>query len=211
MLHKEPDIILPETFELLQKLQKDEELRKFFLVGDTSLALQIGHRLSVDLDLFSLNHIETQSLTEYLQINYQFQLSSVGKNTIMGSIEGIKVDFLTHAYPLVREFVTEEGLRLASIEDIGAMKLNAIAHSGQRLKDFIDIFFILEQYSLNAILEAYQVKYSNSNPIVPLKALTYFDDLDAEEDFPLMKKKIQRKAMEKRLVAAVENPTKIFK
>ena len=143
MLHKDQNVILSTTLELLVTLQQDEELSSFFLVGGTALALQIGHRFSVDLDLFTQNPFDTQSLSDSLASKYDFKISSVSKNTLLGVVNSVKVDFLTHAYPLVNPILEIEGLRLASVEDIGAMKLNAIAHSGQRLKDFIDVYCLL--------------------------------------------------------------------
>ena len=99
---------------------------------------------------------------------------------------------------------------MASIEDIGAMKLNAIAHSGQRLKDFIDIYFLLELLPLNTLLKAYELKYPNSNLLVPLKGLIYFEDIDLEADPPILNRKVDIVRMKKRLSEAVENTQKIF-
>ena len=210
MLHKGDNIILPETLSLLSRLQKDPMLNQFFLVGGTALAMQIGHRYSVDLDFFTLVPFDTQHLTEHLSEFHDFQLNSVQKNTVLGLIEGVKTDFITHAYPLVDGLVEEDGLRMASIEDIGAMKLNAIAHSGQRLKNFIDIYFLLELLPVNTLLKAYELKYPNSNLLVPLKGLIYFEDIDLEADPPILNRKVDIVRMKKRLSEAVENTQKIF-
>ena len=107
--------------------------------------------------------------------------------------------------------VQEEGLRLASIEDIGAMKLNAIAHSGNRQKDFYDLFFLLEYYSLQELLLAYQAKYSNSNPIIPLKGITWFEDIDFEIEKPILKRKVSFELVKMRLLEATQYPEKVFK
>lgn len=211
MLHKKKDVILPATLALLERLQCDEDLSAFFLVGGTSLALQIGHRFSVDLDLFTLEPFDTQALVDHLNTNYAFQLSSVARNTLMGVIEGVKVDFIRHAYPLVLPILEIDGLRLVSKEDIGAMKLNVIAHNGQRLKDFIDVYYLLELVPLQSLLDSYAVKYQNSNIMIPLKGLTYFDDLDLKMDPPILSKEISVEAIKKRLRKAVEEPDRVFK
>ncbi len=210
MLHDNRDIISPKTLQLLRRIQKDHLLRDFFLVGGTALALQIGHRFSVDLDFFTTQPFDTQDLSEYLANSYDFQLNSVQKNTILGLIDGVKTDFITHSYPLANPLIQEQGLKMASKEDIGAMKLNAIAHSGQRLKDFVDVYFLLEIIPLNTLLEAYSVKYSNSNPLIPLKALIYFEDIDAEADPPIMVRKMDVDNMKDRLYRAVKNPKLVF-
>lgn len=209
MLHSTPDIILPDTLQLLKSLQDDESLNMFFLVGGTALALQIGHRFSIDLDLFCLEAFDTQTLSQHLS-KYDLQISAIDKNTLLCVIDGVKTDFITHSYPLVEPLLEIEGLRLASIQDIAAMKLNAIAHSGQRLKDFIDIYCLLEIIPLQSMLHAYSKKYINSNLMIPLKGLTYFDDIDFEMDPPVLNREIPVKNLKVRLIESVNNPTKIF-
>lgn len=159
MLHKSHDIILPETLHLLGQIQQDKVFDEFFLVGGTALALHIGHRLSVDLDFFSLSPFDNQQLEFHLGQQFGFSTDYVAANTLKGYIRNVKIDFLTHAYPLVNPLLREEGLCLASMEDIGAMKLNAIAHSGNRQKDFFDLYFLLEHCSMHTLLDAYQIKY----------------------------------------------------
>lgn len=210
MIFKNPDVILPETFDLLYRIQQDVFFDGFFLVGGTSLALQIDHRLSIDLDLFSLQPFDNQQVEAYLIQQYGFQTDYVATNTLKGFVQNIKVDFLTHAYPLIRPLVKEEGLSLAALEDIGAMKLNAIAHNGNRQKDFYDLYFLLEHHSLQDLLLAYQNKYSNSNPIIPLKGISWFEDIDFEIEKPILKRKVSFSTVKKRLLEATKYPEKVF-
>ena len=175
------------------------------------MALQIGHRQSIDLDLFTMEPFDTETLLTYLSERYQFRLDKLGKNTLIGSIDSIKTDFITHAYSLVNPLVEIEGLRLVSLEDIAAMKLNAISHSGQRFKDFIDVFFLLEIMPFSSMVEAYEVKYPASNPLIPLKAITFFDDINFEADPPILVKKVVFNAIKKRLTQAIQKPNTIFK
>lgn len=93
--------------------------------------------------------------------------------------------------------MNEEGITYLSKEDIAAMKLNAIAGSGQRLKDFIDVYFLLEWHSVNEILEFYSIKYPNSNPLIALKAISYFNDIDPEIDPPQMKQPVSLDSIKK--------------
>lgn len=210
MLIKDSNIILPETLQLLERLQADAHLKDFFLVGGTALALQLGHRFSIDLDLFIIESFDTQMLEPLMVNRYDMFIDYVAPNTIRGSIKGVKIDLIRHSYPLVQPLIVQDEIRLASIEDIAAMKLNAIAHSGQRMKDFVDVYFILEHLSLDSMLRAYEIKYANSNPMIPLKALTYFDDIDPNADSPIMVKVVSFKEIQSRLLASVSRPGKLF-
>lgn len=91
----------------------------------------------------------------------------------------------THKYPFVNEPIQMEEMRLFSVEDIAAMKLNAIAGNGTRSKDFIDIYFLLKQFSVKDILDFYKIKYSTRNQLHALKSLNYFDDI-SKSDWPKM-------------------------
>jgi len=210
MLYKSKEIIAPKTWELLLKIQSDKQFKDFFLVGGTALALQIGHRLSIDLDFFSKDSFSSPKLIDYLFKQYQFNLSTSETDTVLGFIENIKVDFLTHPYPLAQSLFITEGIKMASKVDISAMKLHAIALSGQRLKDFIDIYFLLEQLPLASMLEAYQAKYPQSNLMIALKGLTYFDDLDPQIDPPILQSPLPLSDIKNRLFKAVQNPQKVF-
>ncbi|HRK29161.1 MAG TPA: nucleotidyl transferase AbiEii/AbiGii toxin family protein [Chitinophagales bacterium] len=210
MLHKCPDVILPQTLYLLEQIQADPFFDDFFLVGETALALHIGHRLSIDLDFFTLTGFDTNLIEAYLNRKYGFATDYVTANTLKGFMKEVKTDFITHAYPLVNPLLTEDGLRLASLQDIGAMKLNAIAHSGNRQKDFFDLYFILEHCPLLALLNAYETKYPNSNPIIPLKAITWFHDIDFVLEKPMLKQKVGFEDVKSRLMAATISPDRVF-
>lgn len=210
MLHRNPEIILPETFSLLKKVCADTFFDGFNLVGGTALALQIGHRFSIDLAFFSSFPFDSARMIDHLVQNYDFNLSTVQENTVLGFIGKIKVDFITHAYPNVAPPLLEEEVRLATLLDISAMKLNVIVNSGQRIKDFIDVFYLLTCHSLQDMLDAYSKKYAYSNPIVALKALTYFDDIDLDIDPPKMKDRLPLSEIKQRILEAVADPVRIF-
>ncbi len=176
MLHKEA--VTEATLELLKKLQQDDMLKDFWLAGGTALALQIGHRTSDDLDLFSQKDFDTDQLLEYLESTYHFRLDYSARNTLRGVIGNLNIDLIAHQYPLAGNSITFEGIRMLSIEDISAMKLNAIAGDGTRAKDFIDIYFILKQFTLKQILDFYSTKYTSRNRFHVIKSLSWFDDID---------------------------------
>ena len=210
MLFLDKKSITPAALDLLRLLQNDSTLDDFFLVGGTALALQLGHRLSIDLDLFIDKPFDTQQLLAHLSTKYNFRASTIFANTLLGFIEGTKVDFVAHQYPLVHPLIQSEGFRFTSLEDIAAMKLNAIVHSGQRLKDFWDIYFLLEKMPLSVMLESYQMKYPASNPITALKALSYFDDINHALDKPMIWRKVTFSQLKKRVFKAIEEPKHRF-
>jgi hypothetical protein len=211
MLHKDPAVISPETFALTQQLQSFKELNGFYLVGGTALALQLGHRNSIDIDLFSQTDFDYELLTAFLKSKFFFEEAFVRKNTIIGFINKIKVDFIKHPYQYVLPPITEERITFLSKEDIAAMKLNAIVGSGQRLKDFIDVYFLLEYFSVEDMLGFYEKKYTNTNLLIALKALSYFDDINEAVEPPKLLKPLPVKQIKQRISKAVMQTNKIFK
>jgi hypothetical protein len=183
MLHKEA--VDASTLKLIRLLQQDSNLNDFYLVGGTALALQIGHRKSIDIDLFSQNSFDSVFLEKYLSQNYDFQVQFMHQNTLKGLINEIFVDMITHNYPLVDPVFIAENLRIAALRDIAAMKVNAIAGNGTRMKDFIDIYFLLKRFTFREIAESFSLKYSSKNEFHAIKSLTYFDDID-EKSQPVM-------------------------
>lgn len=176
MLHKEA--VEYPTLELIKQLQEKDYLYGFHLVGGTAIALMLGHRKSVDVDLFSDFSFDTAQLLENISADFDFNLFFSSKNTLKGSIEKIQVDILAHRYPLISKPVTQENISMLSLPDIIAMKLNAIATSGQRAKDFIDIYYLLDNYSIVNMINFYKKKYSQYNEVNILKSLVYFEDVD---------------------------------
>ncbi len=172
------------TLELLKQLQKQPAFKNLRLVGGTSLALQIGHRISVDIDLFG--NIEADEFEILSQINSIAPptILKKSKNINIYLIKGVKVDIVNYTYPWLSQPINNNDLVLASLEDIAAMKLSAIAGRGTR-KDFIDIFFLLKHFNLQQMLDFYQQKYSDGNEFLVLKSLAYFEDAEQDE-FPVM-------------------------
>ena len=209
MLHTKA--IKGETFELLKILMQDEQLSGFKLAGGTSLALYLGHRKSIDFDLFTEKLFDAGSLEKHLIEKYDFKGDFLEKNTVKGSINDIKVDCITHNYPYVEDpLTTKDGIRLYGMKDIAAMKLSAIADDGSRLKDFIDIAFLSTKLSLSDMLKAYQQKYKNSNPIRPLKGLTYFEDINFNEPIQMIKGEYDWEKIERRLHIMIKRENDTF-
>ena len=131
--------VAPQTLGLLKLLEAEPRLAAFNLAGGTALALYLGHRVSVDLDLFTPESFDAGELEAFLSQRYGFQTAFRRPDTLKGMIDGVKIDCIAHKYAYLRQPYAESGIRLYSIEDIVAMKLSAIADDGSRLKDFVDI------------------------------------------------------------------------
>jgi hypothetical protein len=190
---------------------QDEKFRNFNLAGGTALTLYIGHRKSIDLDLFTPNDFDSKSLEEYLIDRYNFKASYLEKNTLKGTVNDVKIDCITHNYPyLEKPFQSKEGIRLYSIKDILAMKLSVIADNGTRIKDFVDIAFLSSKLALNEMLNAYEKKFPNSNAVRPLKGLTYFQDINFQEPVQLINGTFKWEKIEKRLQDMTKKQNSIF-
>jgi hypothetical protein len=188
----------------------DDVLKDFVLVGGTALSLQLGHRISVDIDLFSANTFDENELAGYLKTKYYFELDFISKNTLKGEIKGVQLDCIAHQYPWITPPCLEENIRLASFEDIAAMKLNAIVGNGTRIKDFIDIAYLSCKIPLKKMLDGYELKY-NANPIIPIKAIAYFDDINFNEPIKMAHySKLNWEKIAKRLKSMQGYPNRIF-
>jgi hypothetical protein len=183
MLHT--NTIEKYTLELLKTISNDSVFNDFFLVGGTALALHIGHRKSIDLDFFSLSSFDLDKLSTHLIEKYKANIISKNTNSLTCWINKVKVDFITHKYILIENLEIINGIRLASIRDIAAMKLNAIKNRGTK-KDFVDIYFLNKNYSFDEMLGFCQKKYPNYIELLILKNLIYFDDADIFPDCEML-------------------------
>ena len=169
----------PKLLELLKQLMQDDFFNGFDLVGGTSLALQIGHRNSIDIDMFGNREIDTDLFEEKLKSFGKVEITQSTKNILISSINEIKVDFVNYKHPLLQETKIIDFIRLASKEDIAAMKLNAILGRGSR-KDFIDLYFLLNEFSLRQMFGFFKNKYIEGSEFLVYKSLTYFEDADSQ-------------------------------
>ncbi len=172
--------VLPDTLELLKVLMQQSLLKDMRLVGGTSLALQYGHRRSVDLDFFGQTTEDVDELTVMMR--------ECSKDMIKGSctkriktyfLNGVKVDVVNYDYKWIDDVVEEDGLRLASPKDIAAMKVNAVMGRGTK-KDFIDVYFLLKHYSFDELIQFYLQKYTDGSEYRALLSMSYFADADPQ-------------------------------
>ena len=168
-----------DILPLFKNLKND-----FYLAGGTALALQLGHRDSVDFDFFTNKNIDTKILFDSIQEAFKgrsVKKVQEEKNTLTVVIDGnIKISFFTYKYPLLDELVVEDNFRLASVRDIAYMKLSAII-SRSTMKDYVDLYFILQSINLDELLESVIKKFPEIDVNLILKSLVYFDDIIDEE------------------------------
>lgn len=177
MLHRET--IEPHTLELLISLQEKPLFKNLRLVGGTALALQLGHRKSIDLDLFGKMIPNEIEISRILQDFKNVKKLHNTPNIFIYSIEGVKVDFVNYHYDWLDDAIIEDGIIQADKKDIAAMKLSAISGRGTK-KDFVDLYFLLKTYSLAEMVEFYNKKFTDGNIFQVLRSLVYFTD--AEND-----------------------------
>ncbi len=175
------EVIGPNVEQTLKALKERSLLDGFYLAGGTGLALQLGHRRSLDLDFFRQESFNDEQLLQQLQRLPEFALTGRDRQTLHVRISGIKVSFLGYDYPVLFPFRQFLEVPVADPKDIGSMKISAIAGRGTR-RDFVDLYMVARQEGLKALLDLFQRKFAeaNYNRIHVLKSLTYFDDADAE-------------------------------
>lgn len=172
--------IEPHTLELLKRLMATDCLSRTRLVGGTGLALQYGHRMSIDIDLFGKVEEENDDeIKAALRQSGQLTILKASENIKIYVVNDIKVDIVNYPYPWIAPCVEEDGIRLASPKDIAAMKVNAIEGRGTK-KDFIDMYSLLQCYTLEEILNFYRQKYPENSIFRALMSLSYFEDADTQ-------------------------------
>lgn len=172
--------VLPDTLELLKVLMQQPLLKDMRLVGGTSLALQYGHRRSVDLDFFGMTTEDVDELTDMMrECSKDLVKGSCTKRIKTYFLNGVKVDVVNYDYKWIDDVVEGEGLRLASPKDIAAMKVNAVMGRGTK-KDFIDVYFLLQHYSFDELIKFYLQKYTDGSEYRALLSMSYFADADPQ-------------------------------
>ena len=182
-------VISKPTTVILALLSKERFFKKAYFAEGTALALQLGHRLSYDLDFYIKEKFNELALLEKLKKIADFQETTIDKQTILGDYPDVKFSIFYYKYPLLKKPKKFLGIDIVSIEDIGAMKIGAISGRGTK-RDFIDIYFLIKKgFSLKQLLDFYDKKFDNLSNIYPhiMKSLLYFKDAEEDEMPPMLK------------------------
>lgn len=179
-----PEVLGRAGVQALGEVFKALPSDSFYLGGGTAVALQFGHRVSLDVDLFTPEKIDDPlALASILVGNgLDFNTDETGFGALHGRVRELRVTFLHYNYPLLDEpiYWPETGARIASLADLACMKLAAIASRGSR-KDFVDIHALCLSFKpLPELLDLYRRKYQREDFVHLLYALVYFEDAERE-------------------------------
>jgi len=180
MFYKET--VEPATLGLLKDLMQLPELEQFRLVGGTALSLMLGHRASIDLDLFTDKPFDRELIINKLQEKFSNFIFKEIKSPrlFFTTINNVKVDFVHTFEPFNHEHNLLEDIRFATLPEIVALKLNAIAGRGAK-KDFWDLHELLNHFSFEQMISFYSKRYPKNDKVMILKSIPYF--VEAEDDF----------------------------
>jgi len=170
-----------DTFRGLKLVGKSKILPGAYLAGGTALALRLGHRRSVDLDFFTRKKFNEQIVVRRLKKLGKFKEKTVDWQTVMGSLFGVSFSLFYFEYPLVGKTDQFEGVAIASLKDIAAMKLRAIGDRGTK-RDFVDLFFLAKEMRLAEVFQLYHKKFGGltEQKYHLWRALNYFEDADKD-------------------------------
>ena len=165
------EAVVPEMIALIKELQSDSLFKNHFLVGGTALTLQLGHRTSTDIDLFTLKKQSAMAIIQFLNKNYKDVDINIGKNDFSRIfVNGIKVELVEYNEKLLENPKNEEGITLVGINEIAAMKLTTMLKRTEP-RDFIDIAYLLKEMSLKKMFELYKEKYGSISPLFMKRTL----------------------------------------
>ena len=169
MLQKEA--VVPEMISLIKELQSDSLFKDHFLAGGTALSLQLGHRTSTDIDLFTLKEQNAMAIIEFFTKNYRNVDVNIGKNDFSRIfVNGIKVELVEYNEKLLEDPKNEDGITLVGTNEIAAMKLSAILKRTEA-RDFIDIAYLLKEMSLKEMFDLYKEKFGSVSPLFMKRTL----------------------------------------
>lgn len=174
---------------VLNEFFKNEIAQKFYLAGGTALSLQLGHRQSIDLDFFS----ETEDIPTIRQVLIQSldlletQITDTSWGNLVLLANGVRVGFYGYGYALINPLVAYEKIKLASVEDIALMKMDALLSRASR-KDFYDLYFICKNIPLNQLFSKVHRKYPSIRDfeVQVTKRLVYFETAELDTDLILL-------------------------
>lgn len=200
------------TLGLLGRLQAEPLLCSTRLVGGTALSLQIGHRVSDDLDFFSVAPLDGMAVQRMLVDKYGFIPTIIEENTLIGFIQGVKIDVIYHPFPWLEKAIEEDGFRIATKKDIAAMKMHAIINSGKRPKDFVDIAFLSMHFSYNDIKRLLLRRYPAYDPMMADRAVVYFGDIDETliPEINMIGYEFDFGRIKNRIIKMTDNPDKVY-
>jgi len=198
----------PKLLAGLKFLMTEPQLANYRLVGGTALALQFGHRHSVDIELFGTEEFDQDKVILAMSAFAKVDIISRKSAIFTCLLGGVKTDFVKYPYAWIDDILEIDGIRMATAKEIAAMKLNAIAGRGAK-KDFIDLNLLLDQFTLKEMLQFYKAKYNQNDDFMVKKSLSYFADADKQSN-PEMMSAYNWEGIKDRIVAALQKESLII-
>ena len=212
MLQKQ--VVSVELLNLLYELQKEHLLINHALAGGTALALQLGHRTSTDIDLFSYKEQNNKMILNMFNNKFKYyELVYIDKSALQIIVRNIKIDILSTNVNTIDDPKIEDGIRYFGMKDIAAMKLRAVLYR-MKPRDYIDIAYLLNEFKLEAMFEYYKNKYNEQDLTmlkIKLLACKDFRINDWGEEIAMLKNDIKLKDIPKILESEVKNYNKKYK
>ena len=166
------------------------------------MALQVGHRNSIDIDLFGEHQLDNEVILSNFEELGKVEIIGSSKSILAAFIDGIKVDIVNYPYRWLKLPVTVDGIKMCSLEDIAAMKIAAITQRGSK-KDFIDLYYLLQQFTMREIIQFYKDKITDGNQWLAVRSLTYFNDADRQPN-PKLFSNLSWEQMKSSIIMEVE-------
>jgi hypothetical protein len=168
-------------WETLLRFQNEPYFKNFHLVGGTAFSLQIGHRISEDIDLFTKEVLNKEKIFKFAKtVHKSVEVLNNGDTIyqLFFTHKKLKIDFVRYPYDLLDPIITtDEGLHMIGINDIAAMKMSAAGTRGYEAKDFVDLFYLLKYMPIDTIIENFKKKYETENPLHYIRSMAYFDEV----------------------------------
>jgi len=200
--------ITEDLWDVLLKFQSNSLFDSYYLVGGTAFSLQIGHRLSTDIDLFSKLKIEKNEILNFVENNISKNIDITNSSNNIFQIvinKKTKIDFVEYPYNLLDPLIETDGIRMIGKNDISAMKISAVGTRGNEAKDFIDVYYLLKYMPIEKMFENFKRKYNTDDIEQYKKSLVYFDDvpMSSWKDVKLINDKLSVEEVKETLVKAV--------
>lgn len=191
------EALFGNTQELLAVLGKSRLLKNAYLAGGTALALQLGHRISVDLDFFTSEKFDAAKKAKDLKGIGGFSAGQLSRGTVQGHFKKVRFGLFFYEYPVLFSLKEFRRIKILDLRDIAAMKVAAISDRGTK-RDFIDLYFLCQKISLDYALKLYDRKFRTlkANLLHIQKSLVYFEDAEKEETPKMLKDAPWRKVKE---------------
>jgi len=209
------DALPPKSQTVFEGLRNKAFWKEFYLAGGTGLALQIAHRISVDFDLFSFQNsllsLDREKLLRVLKGVGRIEIELSQDGTLQLFLNRVPISFFHYPFILISSTRNVGKMRIASVQDIGLMKIAALIGRGSR-RDFLDLYFIVrENISLDRLFRLSEMKFTEIRdfPMQAMRALVYFEDAEKER-MPKMLKPSSWKNVKEYFVREVGNLTDRF-